>query len=132
MTKYVVCILALTASTMGAQDTVARTRSGTPVVTMPRRTRAEELKFRKDSAARPDSFALKIFRGATDRDSDKVHVLATRLSPRPRDARVTHLVFRGDTADVTMFTGTLEQRLRFVRRDSTWALVPNPPGVGGR
>jgi hypothetical protein len=48
-------------------------------------------------------------------------------SPQPRNASVTRIVIRGDTADVTMFTESLEQKLRFVRRSGDWTLLPDRP-----
>ena len=81
---------------------------------------------------KPDSFDLRVYRGVAMSDSEIVSNLAKRQSPRPNSARITRLVFRGDTAEVTVFTETIEQRLRFARHDGKWALLPEPQRTRSR
>jgi hypothetical protein len=67
--------------------------------------------------------------------TDTMHLIgrAKRESPQPRSASVTRIVIRGDTADVTMYTESLEQKLRFVRpKGGDWTLVRDRPGAGRR
>ena len=146
-------IMASESSAQTKPDTIAKTKNGTPVITLPGRTtgvvssdvqrvapvkpettvvhlpgRPTPLKLAKDSAARADTVILRS--------------LAKQRSPNPDRAWVTQLVIRGDSAFATVYTdvpggpgltaATLMQRVRFLRTKRAWTHIPTPLNEGGR
>lgn len=119
-----VLLSTIMASESSAQDTLAKTKTGVPVITAPRVGTQEVKKL--NTEPRPDTASVKVFRGS--KDSATVHALAVKQSPQPDSAHVTQLVVWSDTAVVWMQTGVFSQRLRFERRKGNWTLVPEARG----